>query len=88
MHLVGAVRCALPAEVVTLHRARETLALADRGDVDVIARRQHIDLELLADPVLARVVEAKLDQAPACLDAGLGEVAGLRLAQALRLHGP
>ena len=79
--LVVAVAGALAREVVALHDAGEALAPADGGDVDPLARVEHVDLELLADRVAVDVVEAQLDQADARLDAGLGEVAGLGLGE-------
>src|SRR5208283_3779998 len=53
--LVVAVRAALPLEVVALHSAGETLALADRGDVDLVSNSQDSGVDLLADGVAARV---------------------------------
>src|SRR5207248_5829537 len=48
MHLVDTMAGAEPGEVVALHDAREAFALADGGDVDELARRQHVRLQLLA----------------------------------------
>src|SRR5690606_28069743 len=76
VHPVGAVAGAEAAEAVALHDAAEALALADGGDVHALAGGEDVDLDLLADLVLADVVEPQLDQADARLDAGPGVVAG------------
>jgi hypothetical protein len=60
---------------VALHDTGEALALADGGDVDQLALGEHVDADLLADLVLADVVEAELDEALPGLDAGLVVVA-------------
>src|SRR5690606_18033499 len=89
VHAVGAVAGGQAAEAVALHRAGGALALADGGDVDLVAVGQHVGLELLAHLVLGHVVEAELDEPDARLDArllelpelGLGDLAGLLRAE-------
>ena len=82
--LVVAVRRALALEVVPLHAAGEALALGDRGDVDLLAGGEDRGVDLLADRVAARVVEAQLDEAPSGLDRGRREVARLGLGERRR----
>jgi hypothetical protein len=83
--LVVAVAGALTLEVVALHGAGEALAAADAGDVDAATGRQRLDRDLLADFVAVDRVDAELHEPHAGLHAGLGEVAGDRLGQLLRV---
>src|SRR5690606_7142873 len=76
VHAVGAVAGTEATEAVALHDAAEALALADGGDVHALAGGEDVDRDLLADLVVAHVVEPQLDQADARLDAGLRVVAG------------
>jgi len=71
--LVGAVRGSLALEVVALHPAGESFALAHGGDVDLVPGRKDAGIDLLADRVAARVVEPQLDQAYARLYAGFAK---------------
>ena len=59
----------------------KALALADSGDIDQVAVGEDVDADLLADLVLAHVVEAQLDELDTRVDPGLVEVAGLGLVQ-------
>src|SRR5690606_41013517 len=61
VHAVRTVRGGLAAEAVALHRAGEALALADRGDVDQLARGEQLGGELLADLVVPHVLEPQLE---------------------------
>ena len=79
--LVVAVRGALALEVVALHGAGEALALGHGGHVDPLAGLEQVGGELLADRVVADVVEAELDELHAGIDAGLVVVARDRLGQ-------
>ena len=85
MVLVVTVAGALALEVVTLHAAGEALATADGSDVDPLTLDHGVDLDLLADLEAVDRVEAQLDDATTGLDARLGEVAGLRLGELLRI---
>src|SRR5690554_5623565 len=55
--LVVTVRRVLPAESVALHGAGETLASADRRDIDVFTFFEDLDGQLLADSVAVDVLE-------------------------------
>ena len=66
------------AEAVALHRSREALALADGGDVDLVAVGEQVGLELLAHRVVGDVVEPQLHEAGTRVDSGLLELAQLR----------
>src|SRR4029450_8593068 len=76
VHAVGTVAGAEAAESVALHHAGRPLTLADRGDVDQLALREEVHTDLLADLVLADVVEPQLDQPDPGLDPGALELAG------------
>src|SRR5690606_13012570 len=75
-------------EAVALHHAAEAPALADRGHVDELALGEDVDADLLADLVLADVVEAQLDQLHPRLDPGLRVLAGDGLGQLAGLLRP
>ena len=60
--LVVTVRRALALEVVALHRAGEALALADAGDVDPLARGEHVGADHLADLEAREVVDPQLGE--------------------------
>src|SRR5690606_9160866 len=66
-------------EVVALHDTSGALALGGRGDVDLRARLEHLSGDLLAQLVAGRIRGAQLDQVTARRDAGLLEVARVRL---------
>ncbi len=83
--LVVAVAGALAVEVVALHAARETLAAADRGDVDLLAGSEGVRADLLADLETVDGLEPQLDDATARLHVGGGEVTRLRLRELLSL---
>ena len=71
MHRLGAVAGALTLEAVTLHGAREALALRGAGHVDVGAVGEDLGRQLLADLVVGGgglVVETELGQVPAGVD--------------------
>ena len=85
MVLVVTVAGALAGEVVTLHAAGEALATADRGDVDLLALDQGVDLDLLADLEAVDRVETQFDDPAARLDTRLGEVTRLGLGELLRI---
>src|SRR5207244_6215651 len=72
-------------EVVLLHDAGEALALAGADDVDLLARSEHVDSDLLAEGVFRRVVGPHLDEVAARRHARLAEVPGLRLVHPARV---
>src|SRR5690606_10210144 len=81
-----AVRGIAHAEVVALDRALEALALADAGNVDLLADFEDVGLDLAAHLIVAEIAggNAELPQSTTRLDLGLGVVAGHRLGQQRR----
>ena len=73
-----AVRGVAAGEIVALHDAGIALADRDAGDVDELARRETVDLELAARLQVGVVLadEAELDQPATRLDVGLGVMTG------------
>src|SRR5690554_816873 len=82
---VRTVRCGDTGEVVTLHDTGETLALAGADDVDLGARLEDVDCELLAERVLTSIRSAHLGEVAARRDACLVEVTGGRLVRLARV---
>src|SRR4051794_6756590 len=85
-HVVRAVALGAAAEVVALDRALEALALADAGDLDLLAGLERRGGHGVADRQLAGLV-AKLDEVLARRRVGLAQVAQLGLREMLLLHG-
>ena len=82
--VVRAVSLGAAAEVVPLDGALEALALAHAGDGHVLAVLERLDGDGVADLELADVLELH-EVTHAVLEAGLLEVAELRLADVLVL---
>ena len=61
--LVVTVAGSLAGEVVTLHAACESLASADRRDIDTLTWGECVDLDLLADFEAVDRIEPQLDNA-------------------------
>src|SRR3954469_17522713 len=85
-HVVRAVALGAAAELVALDRALEALALADAGDLDLLAGLERRGGHGVADRQLAGLV-AKLDEVLARRRVGLAQVAQLGLREMLVLHG-
>jgi hypothetical protein len=77
-------------EVVALHGAGKALADRGAGDVDDLARREHVDLELAAQPSASPspLLQAEFLGGVAGGDIGLGEMAGKRLGHTRGAAGP
>ena len=84
--VVRAVRLGAALEVVALDRALEALALGRAGDLDLLAGRERLDGDRLADEQLAGLV-AELGQVAVGRGVGLLQVAELGLGQRLLLAG-
>src|SRR6478735_2259612 len=83
----NAVRRLEAGEVPPLHRAGKTLALADAGDIDLLARDEMRAAQRRAEVERRIGTHPELDELQRRLDAGLGEVAAVRAGHVLRL-GP
>ena len=85
MNAVGTVGGRRATESVALHRTGEALAPADRRDIDLLALPKDVGGDLLADGVLADVVEPQLDKLAAGVDARLCEVPSFGLGELVRI---
>jgi len=79
------MRCALAAEMVTLHHAGEAFAFARADDVDILHAAENFDVHRIAGFFIAGVFEANFLKMSARRDAGLGAVADDRKRAELRL---
>src|SRR4051812_35711217 len=84
-HVVRAVALGAAAEVVALDRALEALALADAGDLDLLAGLERRGGHGVADRQLTGLV-AELDEVLARRRVGLAQVPQLGLREVLLLH--
>ena len=67
---------------IALDNALVALTLADAGHIDLVASSEDISLDHIADIHVSSVVQAELLQVALCLNAGLLQVASLRLVTA------
>src|SRR5262249_41743954 len=81
----GSVRCRLTTEVVPLHDARISLALAGTNDVDVLHVGEDFDIDRVAGLFVCWIFQTNFAEVPAGGSAGLGTVADQRESAESRL---
>ncbi len=85
----GSVRSALAAEVMPLHDARDSFALAGADDIDVLHVVEQVPRRPVAPAVKCRrFLQANFAEMPLGADAGLGGMADQRERAELRLESP